>query len=183
MGASEFLFINSWKLEEVQGMTVPSSSKAGLAFATGNVTTVTGSTGCNRLNGSIDFKSEHRLKFGPLATTRMACLEGGSAAVESKFLDALNRATEWSGDSSQLLLKNGDTLLAKFVAQKSLSSSQAKLNGNWELEYIKGNELSFEQLYPEKKPTIIFSLPGQEESAVIKKLMVQKRVVLTEKIC
>jgi heat shock protein HslJ len=157
-GGSELLYMNTWKLVEVQDVAVVSSSNAGLEFSAGKVTTVTGNTGCNRFNGSIEITEEHQLKFAPLATTRMACLNKNSAAVELKFLEAISRATAWSADSVYLLLKNRDTVLAKFSAQKYLSAGQAKLNGTWELEYIKTDQ-QIAQLYPEKKPTIIFSFP------------------------
>jgi heat shock protein HslJ len=89
----------------------------------------------------------------------MACLDETASALENKLLDALNRSTSWSADSTQLLLRNGDTLLAKFTAQKLLSMDPEKLNGTWELNFINGSDQPFSQLYADKKPTIIFALP------------------------
>ena len=50
---------------------------------------VTGTTGCNRLNGR--FRADTRyVQFGPLATTKMACLDQ-SGTTESDFLTAIEK--------------------------------------------------------------------------------------------
>jgi heat shock protein HslJ len=159
-GGSEWLFLKQWIPAEAEGIKAPENTRAFLAFTPGEKNLVSGSTGCNRVNGSFDLSEDHQVKFSPLATTRMACPDESVSAFESKLLEALNRATEWSADSIQLLLKNGDSILAKFIARELLAIEQEKLNGSWELKFINGNDLPLNELYPEKKPTIIFSLPS-----------------------
>lgn len=154
------LFSNQWILAEAGGIKETGNNHACLSFTTGEKNLVSGSTGCNRLNGSFVLKANHHVAFSPLAVTRMACLDENTAALEKKLLDALNRTKEWWADSSQLLLKNGDTVFARFIPQKILPIDQAKLNGSWELVFITDNELPFNDQYPEKKPTISFNLPG-----------------------
>ncbi|MDI5986553.1 META domain-containing protein [Halomonas sp. M4R5S39] len=64
---------------------------------------VAGSTGCNRLAGSYRLENDS-LRFGPLATTRMACLEG--AETEQAFLTALEAAASWQVEGQALTLKD-----------------------------------------------------------------------------
>ena len=49
---------------------------------------VTGTTGCNRFNGTVKADSRY-ISFGPLATTRMACM-GETGAFEQQFLAEMN---------------------------------------------------------------------------------------------
>jgi heat shock protein HslJ len=71
---------------------------------------------CNQFQGHYDL-DDAGLRFGPLATTRMAC-RGGSQELESKYLKALQDTSRWSRDGERLILKDaaGKTLL-EFVAK------------------------------------------------------------------
>lgn len=64
---------------------------------------VAGSTGCNRLSGSYRLEND-ALHFGPLATTRMACLQGGE--TEQAFLEALEAAATWRIEGQSLTLED-----------------------------------------------------------------------------
>jgi len=75
-------------------------------------TRVTGSGGCNRLTGGYQ-RSGSSLKIGPLAATRMACLDANRGALESSFVGALQATTNYSLLGSQLsLLDAGGRTLA-----------------------------------------------------------------------
>jgi len=163
-GGSELLFQSIWKLTEVKGKMVGSESKANLAFTPGQVSTVAGSTGCNRITGTFELSGDHVIKFSPLATTRMACMDEMVSTVESNFLAALSKADHWSIVNNELLLKNGDSTIAKLMAQKPVSKEQAKLNGSWELNYLSGSKIALNGLFPGKKPTLIFKFPAPEVS-------------------
>ena len=63
---------------------------------------VAGSGGCNRLTGTFAL-SETELRFGPLATTLMACLEPVMQR-ERAFLAALARVTSYQLDGGTLTL-------------------------------------------------------------------------------
>lgn len=67
---------------------------------------VSGSTGVNRITGTFVL-SEDELRFGPLATTRMA---GPEAAMqrEQELLAALARVTSYELDGRSLTLFAGD---------------------------------------------------------------------------
>lgn len=159
---SEILYKTEWKLTEVQGQFVPTASKAMLAFTPGQTNNVNGSTGCNRLNGSFELSGTNAIKFSPLAVTKMACVDGNLNKTESSFLDALSKVTEWSIEENNLLLKNGEAIVAKLKAQKPATTEELKLNGTWELNYISGPRIAFDGLFPDKKPTIVFNFPNEE---------------------
>jgi heat shock protein HslJ len=80
---------------------------------------VSGSGGCNRLMGTYQIDGR-ALTLGPLATTRMACLEGGE--TETEFLSALTRVTGWRIEARALALSDsaGKTL-AQFEARDTNS--------------------------------------------------------------
>lgn len=161
---SEALYQNEWKLTEAQGQAVSELSKANLLFTPGQVNKVVGSTGCNRFTGSFELSNSNSIKFTPLAVTRMACLDENAGAIETKFLEALSKATAWNILNDELLLKNGNITVAKLKAYNAPEKDEAKLNGTWELNYISGARIAFDGLFPGKKPTLIFNLPDREAS-------------------
>lgn len=72
---------------------------------------VNGSGGCNRLAGPYQ-RTGNRLTIGPLAATRMACIEAERSAMESSFFAALQATTGYSrlGTRLTLLDDSGRTL-------------------------------------------------------------------------
>ncbi|HMO62058.1 MAG TPA: META domain-containing protein [Ferruginibacter sp.] len=156
---SDVLFKNLWKLTEINGEKVPSASKAMLEFTQEEGGRVSGNTGCNRITGTYTLGKDNAIQFGSTAITRMACLDNTASAIETKLASALKKATSWQADSNELLLKNGDVVLAKLAARKPLSKEEMQLNGTWQLTYISGPKIAFEGLFPNKKPTIIFDFP------------------------
>lgn len=154
-GGSELLYMYRWYLSEVNQRQIRSEAGrlAYLTFSPGQVNTVAGFTGCNRLSGTFTINGNYEIKFSPLAVTKMACLNGDQ--TESLFLPALAKANRWEVDNNVLKFFNGSTEVAKFTAVETTAS---KLDGNWELNYISGIRIAFDGLYPEKKPFIRFWL-------------------------
>jgi putative lipoprotein len=78
---------------------------------------VSGSGGCNRINGTytVDKQTIH---FGPMASTMMACPTGMD--TEKDFMEALDAARKWSirGDELELYGEDGN-LLVRFEANES----------------------------------------------------------------
>ena len=71
---------------------------------------VTGTTGCNRLNGLVKADS-HRIQFGPLATTRMAC-PGDAGRFEGDLLETLSQALTYRVAEGKLtLLRDGRPIM------------------------------------------------------------------------
>ncbi|MDM0044701.1 META domain-containing protein [Variovorax dokdonensis] len=102
-----------WRLASIDGQAVPPASdarqQAQLEFD-GNGR-VAGSGGCNRLTGSYQ-RNGTQLKIGPLASTRMACVDPTRGQLESRFLAALEATTQYSVVGGELVLigSRGQTL-------------------------------------------------------------------------
>jgi heat shock protein HslJ len=107
-GGSELLFASRWNLAELKGTAVKSGN-AHLLFYPGKLSTVSGNAGCNNLKGSFELREGGKIKFSPMATTRKAC---GENTREAEFLEVLGNADGWMILNNQLLLKNGETILA-----------------------------------------------------------------------
>jgi heat shock protein HslJ len=161
-GDSEQLYQRQWNLLELNGVAVTENVKAYLLFSPGQVNKVSGNTGCNILNGSVELSGESHLKFSPLATTRRACIDNSIADAEKNFLAALTASNAWSIDNDNLILKNGNVITAKFSGAKALTDEEKKLNGSWLLNYISGETAALNTLFPYKKPTLVFNLPGTQ---------------------
>jgi putative lipoprotein len=66
---------------------------------------VTGSGGCNRLNGSYTLEKQ-TIHFGPIASTMMACPSGMD--LEGTFLHALDKAHRWKIQGNELEFQDED---------------------------------------------------------------------------
>lgn len=121
-GGSEMLFQYKWNLTELNGKPVPTGTPdtAQLLFYPGQVSRVSGSTGCNRLNGTFELSGVNKIKFSPLATTKMAC----PGNTEAQFLTALAQVDNWSIINNELLLNNGRILAVKL--HNNVSADQSK---------------------------------------------------------
>lgn len=157
---SEALYMYQWNLTALQGQPTPTNNvrTAYLLFSPGKVSTVSGNTGCNTLRGSFNLSGTDLIKFLPLRTTKMACVGDNN---ETQFMDALSQVTTWSIVDKQLLLSDGTKVVAKFdgvtPSLKPVMPTAASLNGSWELNYISGKRIAFDGLYPDKKPTLLFT--------------------------
>ena len=76
-------------------------------------TRMSGSGGCNRVTGGYQ-RDGHTLRIGPLAATRMACLDAERGMLESAFVDALQATAGYSllGGTQLTLLDAGGRTLA-----------------------------------------------------------------------
>ena len=105
-----------WKLVQLGEKPVTATDQqreANLIFHT-DQNRVTGSGGCNRLTGSYTLEG-HALRFGGIASTRMACMHG--METETAFLAALEEVRTWKTAGQQLeLFDSGGKLLARFTA-------------------------------------------------------------------
>ena len=71
---------------------------------------VTGTTGCNRLNGRVKADTR-RIQFGPLVTTKMACLDD-AGTTEGDFLTALREPLTYRvGEGRLTLLRDNAPVL------------------------------------------------------------------------
>ena len=71
---------------------------------------VSGSAGCNQFSGTV-VVSPDEIRFGPLATTKMACADPANA-LESRYLVALSAARTWMIDGEgNLVIEGGERLV------------------------------------------------------------------------
>lgn len=104
-----------WVLTELNGKPVPATGsgreRPRLEFRL-TEGRVSGTTGCNRLNGTV--KADTRqIQFGPLATTRMACPDD-SSQLEANFLKGLQtKPLQYQvGEGKLTLLSNNGFLMS-----------------------------------------------------------------------
>ena len=104
-----------WRLVDIGGQPSPPGADSMrhpgfILIAHGHK--VQGSASCNRMTGTYQLDGQ-RLKFGPLATTRMAC---PAMQTETAFLQALVATTRYEVSGSSLTLYGADTAVARLEA-------------------------------------------------------------------
>ncbi len=90
-----------WVLVDLAGTPALPGGKATLAFPEAG--RVAGNASCNRFTGSVEITGNH-LKMGPLASTRMACVDADVSKQEDTYLKALNGATRYAYQDPYLLI-------------------------------------------------------------------------------
>ena len=131
-----------WKLVEVDGMNVGTSSKAYLELNR-DQTRFTGNTGCNRMFGSVDVQGR-RLDFSNIGTTRMACIEPRARRVETAFVKALENADRFRERGNSLELYDRTRLMMRLSAVKDLPSQDGVVeieDRKWVLDAIAGTSV------------------------------------------
>lgn len=107
------LLQDSWVLTQYQGHPVTVSGptndvpRLDISLTEGRVT---GTTGCNRLNGTV--KADTRLiQFGPMAMTRMVCA-GQAGTFETAFLNLLIQPLSYQvGEGTLTFLQNNKPIM------------------------------------------------------------------------
>jgi heat shock protein HslJ len=112
---NESLIGPRWRLVELEGQ--PSIAGGGarepyLRFTQEN--RVSGATGCNTLGGRYE-RTNERLRFGDLFSTKMACIEEDRMAQETRFMRALEGVDRFAVSGHALTLFRGESAVAKFV--------------------------------------------------------------------
>lgn len=113
--ASTPLAGTNWVLSTINGQLPLAGSTITLNF--GEDGTVSGTDGCNRFTTGYT-ASRSTISFEPAASTMMAC-PPAVAAQASDFMAALEAANRYQLRSGQLILLDGTTVLATFVASKA----------------------------------------------------------------
>ena len=122
--------------------------KATLIFLPGDG--VSGSTGCNRLNGKLVRSGAYITRFSPLALTKMACA-GPAGALERQMLTALRATNQISkfGSEVRLLSVNG-RVLARLQSNNARPETGPSLYGkSWTLVSLNGQALDSQSLRPQ----------------------------------
>ena len=91
----------AWLLVDLNGTPTLPKVQATLSFFEAG--RVSGNGSCNRFTGSVTLAGD-TLKIGPLASTRMACLNDNVGTQEDKYLKALGAATRYAWQDPYLVL-------------------------------------------------------------------------------
>jgi heat shock protein HslJ len=90
-----------WLLTDLPGTTVILTSKASFSVLENGHAAGNGS--CNRFAGSVEINGS-KIKFGPVASTRMACGDEALTTQEAQFLKFLSAANHFELHGTFLLL-------------------------------------------------------------------------------
>lgn len=126
-GAAGAPLVNTtWRLADLGGRVVDTAggSPVVLQLQAENAR-ITGFAGCNRLFGGYLLDGD-RLKFAQVGATKMACLDAARMQLEQDYFQMLSQVAAWKIDGNSLLLMDeGGTTLATFVATASQDAPQA----------------------------------------------------------
>lgn len=113
-GEAEPLAGTAWRLEELNRQPAVVGTGDGvptLLFAAGEPR-ASGNGGCNQFNGSYT-RSGAALRFGPLASTRRACVDEAANRQETAYLRALESTTRYAVYDDLLVLYAADQVVAR----------------------------------------------------------------------
>jgi heat shock protein HslJ len=104
-----------WLLSDLAGTPVVPNSKASLSFL--DAGRAAGNASCNRFTGSVTISGDS-IKFGQLASTRMACPDNAISAQEDQYLKLLEAAKRFElKDNSLLIFAEGSEKPLRFSRQ------------------------------------------------------------------
>jgi heat shock protein HslJ len=106
----------SWTLVDLDGEQPAGEPPPSITFT--DEGSVTGSTGCNTFNGEVTIDGS-AITFGPLATTRMACVDPVAGEQEQAFLVAMDAVTGYTIDGEGRLVLEGGAPLTFEVAPEA----------------------------------------------------------------
>ncbi len=107
------LTLGSYLVVAIDGVEVQGSQVPEMEFGADG--RVSGSSGCNRFNGSVTVDG-NALSFGPLASTRMAC-PGPLDAQERAFFGALERVAGYNLEGGVALVDGDGNEVMRLMAQ------------------------------------------------------------------
>jgi heat shock protein HslJ len=91
----------SWRLQDLGGESALEGVEATVEFPEAGK--VAGRGSCNRFFGTVEISGQS-IKFGPIAATKMACIDDAANAQEKKYLEALAAAERFALDGPALLI-------------------------------------------------------------------------------
>lgn len=148
-----------WQLIEINGQSVAGQINGKMPYLQLDEKSYSASGGCNGIGGGLTFSNNGRIKFAQGMSTMMACPDMSIEHALSKNLIAADNYTVKDGILS--LNKGKIAPLAKF---KLIQDNKQALSGTWELDYISGPRITFDGLYPNRKPTMAFDVASGKVS-------------------
>ncbi|HEU0014501.1 MAG TPA: META domain-containing protein [Longimicrobium sp.] len=113
-GGTSPLAGTSWRLVELNGQRVVAGGETLTLVFDAAEPRVSGFGGCNEFFGPYT-QSGASLRFGPLASTRRACLDPALNTQETAYLQALESTTRYAIEGGRLVLYKGNQVVARFV--------------------------------------------------------------------
>ena len=137
----------TWRLASSDAIAVPEGPEITLSFSSLGMS---GSSGCNRYRATVEGQGKgNQLKFGAIATTRMAC-PPPQMEIETAYLQALSRVQGYrltpQGDLELRLVEQGQTRNLRFTPVQTTASGlqqttspASSLDGTeWQLSQLGG---------------------------------------------
>lgn len=142
-----------WQLIEVEGNPVAEKVNGKMPYLELDTTgRYTANGGCNGIGGTYEMKKNNGIEFSRGMSTMMACMD---MSAEQGLQNLFEKADRYRMENDLLVFAQGSG--APLAIFKQVSNKNSALEGTWELDYVmdpKGN--SFDQLYPGRKPTLVF---------------------------
>lgn len=96
----------TWRVTSIEGNQVTGRAPTLTISGEINGHRASGSGGCNRYFSGVDLGKEHAIRFGAVASTRMAC-EGVEGVQETAYFKALASAASYHLNNDYLVLLDG----------------------------------------------------------------------------
>jgi len=151
---------NKWLLIELNGKQITGklNEKEPFLVFLNDASRYSASGGCNTMGGEYLFGGNGKITFKPGMTTLMACAD---METDKLLTQVFIKTDSYTLSDDVLSLNQGrKTPLAKF---RKVNAS-ASLEGSWTLDYIHAAGSTFDELYPDKKPTITFDASSNKVS-------------------
>jgi hypothetical protein len=113
LSPSERLSAVDWRAEFINGAPVTIANPVTLSFNEGNAS---GRSGCNQYSGNADH-DDRRITFGPIISTKMACVGPGIMETEASYLAALQGARSFMIGPDGALTLSGASMSVRFIPQ------------------------------------------------------------------
>jgi len=113
LSPSDRLTATDWRAEDINGAPVAIPNPVTLSFNEGNAS---GRSGCNQYSGNADY-DDRRITFGPLISTKMACVGSNIMQTESAYLGALQASKTYVIGADGALTLSGERASVRFVPQ------------------------------------------------------------------
>lgn len=143
-GQSDRIGARQWKLVQLEGVSVPSASRAYLELDAAQ-TRFNGHTGCNRTFGAVEVQGR-RIDFSNVGSTKMACVEPRARRTEAAFVRALENVDRFRVRGNTLeLLDRGRTVMTFTAPTKQRPDNGGRIgleDKKWMLEAIGGQAVS-----------------------------------------
>lgn len=107
-----------WILQAIDEVDViyPEHAKPADLLMEEGTNKLSGFAGCNRFFGSYESDSSGMIKFSPLGSTRMYCME--TMEIETGYLKAFERVNAYEVVGKTLYLKDGDKIILTFTVAR-----------------------------------------------------------------